>query len=73
MTMTANVKATDSLLRFAMRADGVGTALAGLALMAAAVPLSGHTGISTTAVGTQKSFIKRSRFDKEWKKRSTKS
>ena len=47
--MTANVnRSTDSLLRFAMRADGAGTALAGLALVAAAVPLSGHTGLSTT-------------------------
>jgi ribokinase len=31
-----------------------------------------YAGMSTTAVGTQKSFIKRSRFDKEWKKRSAK-
>ncbi len=47
--MTANVNRSTDLLRFAMRADGAGTALAGLALVAAAVPLSGHTGLSTTA------------------------
>ncbi len=29
-----------------------------------------YAGISTTAIGTQKSFIKRARFDKEWKKRA---
>lgn len=30
-----------------------------------------YAAISTTGVGTQKSFVKRRRFDKEWKKRST--
>lgn len=29
-----------------------------------------YAAISTTAVGTQKSFVKRKRFEKEWKKRS---
>lgn len=51
MTMTVNVdRPTDArLLRFAMRADGVGTAVAGVALMAAAAPLAGHIGLSTHA------------------------
>ena len=29
-----------------------------------------YAAISTTGVGTQKSFIKRRRFEKEWKKRA---
>jgi ribokinase len=31
-----------------------------------------YAGMSTTAIGTQKSFIQRARFDKEWKKRARK-
>ena len=30
-----------------------------------------YAAISTTNVGTQKSFIKRRRFEKEWKKRAS--
>ena len=29
-----------------------------------------YAGISTTAIGTQKSFIKRARFDREWRARA---
>jgi len=32
-----------------------------------------YAGISTTAIGTQKSFIKRARFDKEWRTRGRKT
>jgi hypothetical protein len=39
---------TDSLLRFAMRADATLTGLCGLAVAAAAKPLSSLTGLSTT-------------------------
>lgn len=42
------IRPTDSLLRIAMRADAIGTGVAGLALVAASKPLSSHTGLSTT-------------------------
>src|SRR5262245_10212357 len=53
MTATAGVAtrpfadSTDSLLRFAMRADATLTGLAGLAVAAAADPISSLTGLSS--------------------------
>jgi hypothetical protein len=48
-TALSTPTSTDSLLRLAMRADAVLSALAGIALMAAAGPLSGFTGFPTAA------------------------
>ena len=49
MTITAPTTSSDSLLRLAMRADAVLSGLAGIALMAAAGPLSTFTGIPKAA------------------------
>lgn len=50
MTTTLSATtSTDSLLRLAMRADAVLSGLAGIALMAAAGPLSGFTGVPRPA------------------------
>ncbi|MBB3753287.1 hypothetical protein FHT44_005806 [Mycolicibacterium sp. BK634] len=48
-TTLSTTTSSDSLLRLAMRADAVLSGLAGIALMAAAGPLSGFTGIPTAA------------------------
>ncbi|TDO08950.1 hypothetical protein EV580_4981 [Mycobacterium sp. BK086] len=48
-TTLTTTTSSDSLLRLAMRADAVLSGLAGIALMAAAGPLSGFTGIPTAA------------------------
>jgi hypothetical protein len=48
-TTMSTTTASDSLLRLAMRADAVLSGLAGIALMAAAGPLSAFTGIPTAA------------------------
>jgi hypothetical protein len=42
------IRSNDSLLRFAMRADAIGTGVGGVAFAMAAKPLSSHTGLSTT-------------------------
>lgn len=49
LSSTSTPTSTDSLLRLAMRADAVLSGLAGIALMAAAGPLSGFTGIPKAA------------------------
>jgi hypothetical protein len=49
MTTVTTTTSNDSLLRLAMRADAVLSGLAGVALMAAASPLSGFTGIPKAA------------------------
>jgi hypothetical protein len=46
---TLSTTTSDSLLRLAMRADAVLSGLCGIALMAAAGPLSGFTGFSKAA------------------------
>ncbi|WP_431235376.1 hypothetical protein ACQ856_13390 [Mycolicibacterium psychrotolerans] len=49
MTTTLSTTSSDSLLRMAMRVDAVLSGLCGVALMAAAGPISGFTGFSKTA------------------------
>jgi hypothetical protein len=48
-TLSTTATTSDSLLRLAMRADAVLSGLCGIALMAAAGPLSGFTGFTTAA------------------------
>ena len=47
MTTVSTATRSDSLLRLAMRADAVLSGLCGIALIAAAGPLSGFTGLPT--------------------------
>jgi hypothetical protein len=47
MTTVSTATRSDSLLRLAMRADAVLSGLCGVALIAAAGPLSGFTGLPT--------------------------
>ncbi|KDF00924.1 membrane protein [Mycolicibacterium aromaticivorans JS19b1 = JCM 16368] len=49
MTTTLSTTSSDSLLRTAMRVDAVLSGLCGIALMAAAGPISGFTGFSKAA------------------------
>ncbi|NTY58297.1 hypothetical protein [Mycolicibacterium sphagni] len=57
-TALSTTASTDSLLRLAMRADAVLSGLAGIALMAAAGPLSEFTGFSKAAeFGTGVVFV----------------
>ncbi|WP_431237205.1 hypothetical protein ACQ86B_20600 [Mycolicibacterium aichiense] len=49
MTATLSTTSSDSLLRMAMRVDAVLSGLCGIALMAAAGPVSGFTGFPKAA------------------------